>query len=225
MEKFKSLVLVLISLCLVGLTIYLHKLINSNKTLEHDLELTTSQLQFLKDHPTRTTDTVYLEPTQIQPPISLPHEVQPSKLILPVTNSNPSGISPELDSLASITSTSSRKDSITGINLNQGKFTLTFNNPLSGNHKAEYNILPSEYQYTWVDGKLTAKRLSTRKRLEIKPYTSLSYRPIHGLWDLEAGIAFKTKSFNYNLGLNGFYYPRWQKHPGLDAQIRITYNF
>lgn len=219
MEKFKSLVLVLISLCLVGLTIYLRKLINSNKTLEHDLELTTSQLQFLKDHPIRTTDTVYLEPTQIQPPSPLTHEVQPSKLILPVTNSNPP------DPLPSSQSAFSREDSITGINLNQGKFTLTFNNPLSGNHKAEYNILPSEYQYTWVDGKLTAKRLSTRKRLEIKPYTSLSYRPIHGLWDLEAGIAFKTKSLNYNLGLNGFYYPRWQKHPGIDAQIRITYNF
>lgn len=219
MEKFKSLVLVLISLCLVGLTIYLHKLLNSYKTLEYDLDITTTQLQFLKDHPIRTTDTVYLEPTQIQPLSSLTHEVQPSKLILPVTKSNPS------DSLTSSQSAFSRRDSITGINLNQGKFTLTFNNPLSGNHKAEYNILPSEYQYTWVDGKLTTKRLNTWKRLEIKPYTSLSYRPIHGLWDLEAGIAFKTKSFNYNLGLNGFYYPRWQKHPGLDAQIRITYNF
>lgn len=219
MEKFKSLVLVLISLCLVGLTIYFHNIKTSNKTLEYELDLTTTQLQFLMDHPIRTTDTVYLEPTQIQPPSSLTHEVQPSKLILPVTNSNPP------DSITSSQSAFSRRDSITGINLNQGKFTLTFNNPLSGNHKAEYNILPSEYQYTWVDGKLTTKRLSTWKRLEIKPYISLSYRPIHGLWDLEAGIAFKTKSFNYNLGLNGFYYPRWQKHPGLDAQIRITYNF
>ena len=211
--KTKNTLLVIAGILLALLTIKTCK-------LENELQTSNGQLQTLIDHPVTKTDTVW-ETKIIQPPKELPNEVKPAKVTLPKESQSLGGYNPGQTGMPAI----SPRDSLLGFNLNKNRFTLTFQNPSFGNHQSEYQIRPNEYQYTWADGKLTAKRLSIWKRLEVKPYSSLSYRPIHNLWDLEVGISFKTKSLNYNLGLNGFYYPRWQNHPGLDAQIRITYNF
>lgn len=222
MNKIKNLTLVVLLLILFGMTIKTCRLQKTNHLLEEELEISHSVTAFLKDHPITKTDTVFKEVEEILPPKPLPNLVKPSKVVFPKDESSTIG-NPQSDSV--INSSADLRGLISGINLNKNIFTLTLGNSLSGIHQTEYKIKPNEYQYTWVNGQLTAKKLPLIKRLEIKPYTSLSYRPIHQLWDLEAGISFKTKSLNYNLGLSGFYYPKWQSHPGLDVQIRITYNF
>lgn len=228
MDKIKNLALLILVLLLTGMTIRTCRLQKKQNTLQEELNLSKESLTFLMDHPVTKTDTVYFE--DIQPHQGFKDEVKPSKVIYPKKSQSLGGQNPgqgiSEENLANTRMPAiSPRDSLLGFNLNKNRFTLTFQNPSFGNHQSEYQIRPNEYQYTWADGKLTAKRLSIWKRLEVKPYSSLSYRPIHNLWDLEVGISFKTKSLNYNLGLNGFYYPQWQKHPGLDAQIRITYNF
>ena len=220
--KTKNTLLVIAGILLALLTIKTCK-------LENELQTSNGQLQTLIDHPVTKTDTVW-ETKIIQPPKELPNEVKPAKVTLPKESQSLEGYNPgqgiseenlEKTGMPAI----SPRDSLIGIDLNKNKFILTFNNPDLGNHTSQFNIKPNEYQYIWVNGKLTAKRLPITKRLELKPYTSLSYRPIHNLWDWDLGISFKTKSLNYNLGVNAFYYPKFQKDPGLDIQLRITYNF
>lgn len=220
--KTKNTLLVIAGILLALLTIKTCK-------LENELQTSNGQLQTLIYHPVTKTDTVW-ETKIIQPPKELPNEVKPAKVTLPKESQSLGGYNPgqgiseenlEKTGMPAI----SPRDSLIGIDLNKSKFTLTFNNPNFGNHTSQFNIKPNEYHYTWVNGKLTAERLPFYKRLEFKPYTSLSYRPIHNLWDWDLGISFKTKSLNYNLGVNAFYYPKFQKDPGLDIQLRITYNF
>ena len=202
--KIKNILLIGLALVLAGMTI-------TTCNLQRNLRDSDSRLQFLADHPVCKTETLYLAPEKIEPPKSLGNEVIPKKVILPK-------VKPEED-------TPSFEDSkIIGMDLNFHDLSFTLSND-SLNQVTQYSIKPEEYRYVWVDGKLTAQKLSLAKRLDIRPNISLAWRPIHNLWDLEATVSFKTKSFNYNLGVNGFYYPRFQNHPGIDAIIRITYNF
>lgn len=212
-KNTKNTLLVIAGILLALLTIKTCK-------LENELQTSNGQLQTLIDHPVTKTDTVW-ETKIIQSPKELPNEVKPAKVTLPKESQSLGGYNPGQTGMPAI----SPRDSLIGIDLNKNKFILTFNNPNLGNHTSQFNIKPNEYQYIWVNGKLTAKRLPIIKRLELKPYTSLSYRPIHNLWDWDLGISFKTKSLNYNLGVNAFYYPKFQKNLGLDVQLRITYNF
>lgn len=216
--KIKNTLLALLILFSLGMTIRTCKLERELKTSEHSL-------QFLIDHPIVHTDTFYTEAKNINPPKALPNEVIPSRVIHPNETKSLGGRPENTFEQVQDSSRLTSRDSLIGIDLNQNLFTFTFQNPTFGYHQSQFNIKPDEYQYVWVDGKLTAKRLSVIKRMEFKPYTSLSYRPIHNLWDWEIGISFKTKSLNYNLGFNAFYYPQWQSKPGMDATIRITYNF
>lgn len=225
MNKIKNITLVVLLLILFGMTIKTCRLQKTNHLLEEELEISHSVTAFLKDHPITKTDTVFKEAGEISPPQPLVNLVKPSKVVFPKDEPSATLGSHSYSSDSTVNSAAHQGGLISGINLNKNTFTLTLGNSLSGIHQTEYKIKPDEYQYTWVNGQLTAKKLSLIKKLEIKPYTSLSYRPIHKLWDLEAGISFKTKSLNYNIGLSGFYYPKWQSNPGLDAQIRITYNF
>lgn len=225
---FKDITLVALLLITCGLTIKTCNLDNNNRELRKELDSSNSTVAFLQDHPVIKTDTVYKDSSTIHPPRPHPDVVKPSKVTLPTESKSLGELNP--DHLASEEAIlqdagTSPRDSLIGFNLNKNLFTLTFQNPTFGYHTAEFKVKPTEYNYIWVDGKLTAKKLPLYKRLEIKPNISLSYRPIHNLWDLDAGLSFKTKSLNYNLGINAFYYPRWQSQPGLDAQIRITYNF
>lgn len=223
--KIKNTLLVISAILLALLTIRTCK-------LEKELNSSNEQLQTLIDHPVIKTDTFYTEASLIKPPKQLPNEIKPFKVTIPTDSkyiTHEQKIGDTIRSISDGNKLQSHKislgDSIIGIDLNKNKFTLTFTNPYFGNHTANFNIKPEEYQYVWVDGKLTTKRLPLIKRLEFHPYTSVSYRPIHNLWDWELGISFKTKSLNYNFGVNAFYYPKFQNNLSLDAVIRITYNF
>lgn len=228
---FKDITLVALLVILCGMTIRTCNLDKHNRELQTELDSSNSSLAFLQDHPVIRTDTVFKDSASIQLPRPHSNVLRPSKVTHPKESKSIRELNPGTKGISeeNLVHTGeagiSQMDSLAGFDLNKNKITLTFSNTDFGYHTAEFNIKPSEYNYIWVNGKLTAKKLPSYKRWELKPYTSLSYRPFHNLWDLDAGISFKTKSLNYNLGINAFYYPRWQSQPGIDAQIRITYNF
>lgn len=87
----------------------------------------------------------------------------------------------------------------------------------------DFNIDVSRYQYLYMNGNLSYKKIPIKKRLD--PYIELSYRPFNNMADLTGGIYFETSKFNYKLGLNMFYYPKLQNKIGSDVRLSITYKF
>ena len=86
----------------------------------------------------------------------------------------------------------------------------------------DFDLDLDRYQYNWVDGKLTQKKLGFKIKLE--PYLYAKYRYFNKMADLGFGISFKTQNLSYKLGLNGFYYPCLQNKLGTDLEFTITYN-
>ena len=70
---------------------------------------------------------------------------------------------------------------------------------------------------------MTQKRKSLIKRFS--PLTELQWRPFNNLWDLNLGLKYNTSKFNYELGLNLFYYPRIKTNPGIDLYFKLSYQF
>ena len=87
----------------------------------------------------------------------------------------------------------------------------------------DFKIDVSKYQYLYMNGNLTYKKVPIKKRLD--PYIELSYRPFNNMTDLTGGIYFETSKFNYKLCLNLFYYPKLQNKIGSDVRLSITYKF
>lgn len=114
-------------------------------------------------------------------------------------------------------------DSISQILIKNNWLELTTKNTLDSTYKIrKFKIDPNQYNYNWVNNELTYKK---KLNLKLIPYISGSYRPFNKFTDLNAGLVLETKKFNYNLGLNLFYYPSLQKSVGKDLQISITYKF
>ena len=70
---------------------------------------------------------------------------------------------------------------------------------------------------------MTQKRKSFIKRFS--PLTELQWRPFNNLWDLNLGLKYNTSKFNYELGLNLFYYPKIKTNPGTDLYFKLSYQF
>lgn len=117
-------------------------------------------------------------------------------------------------------------DSIYQFLLSKDFLSLTFKNVIDSTYKIEdYPIDLDNYAYNWVDGKLTVKEVGNKINLKLVPYIQGKYRVFNNFWDLSSGISLETKRFNYNLGVNLFYYPSLQKSLGKDLEISITYKF
>lgn len=114
-------------------------------------------------------------------------------------------------------------DSISQIILKNNWLEITTKNTLDSTYKIrKFNIDLSKYNYNWTDNQLTYKK---KLNLKLLPYIKGSYRPFNNLTDLNAGISLETRRFNYNLGLNLFYYPNLSNKIGKDLEISITYKF
>ena len=102
--------------------------------------------------------------------------------------------------------------------------SLSFLNQNSGIYSSRlFNIDPNNYKYSWYNGKLTTQEIKSRIRLV--PYVYGKYRPFNNLWDLGTGISIETKRFNYKLGINSFYYPRYFSGIKTDLELVVTYKF
>lgn len=205
MKKLKVAMVVL----LLGFTIYLcfrnYKL-NQQLSMLPDKEII------------QHTDTIYLRKDFL--PISYDNLLNPSRILL--YNSPHSSISQGLCSTDS--AEISEKDSLVQLVIDKNQLTLSFLNQNSGIYSSRlFNIDPNNYKYSWYNGKLTTQEIKSRIRLV--PYVYGKYRPFNNLWDLGTGILIETKRFNYKLGINSFYYPRYFSGIKTDLELVVTYKF
>nr|UVX49492.1 MAG: hypothetical protein [Bacteriophage sp.] len=205
MKKLKVAMVVL----LLGFTIYLcfrnYKL-NQQLSMLPDKEII------------QHTDTIYLRKDFL--PISYDNLLNPSRILL--YNSPHSSVSQGLCSTDS--AEISEKDSLVQLVIDKNKLTLSFLNQNSGIYSSRlFNIDPNNYKYSWYNGKLTTQEIKSRIRLV--PYVYGKYRLFNNLWDLGTGISIETKRFNYKLGINSFYYPRYFSGIKTDLELVVTYKF
>lgn len=205
MKKLKVAMIVL----LLGFTIYLcfrnYKL-NQQLSMLPDKEII------------QHTDTIYLRKDFL--PISYDNLLNPSRILL--YNSPHSSVSQGLYSTDS--AEISEKDSLVQLVIDKNQLTLSFLNQNSGIYSSRlFNIDPNNYKYSWYNGKLTTQEIKSRIRLV--PYVYGKYRLFNNLWDLGTGISIETKKFNYKLGINSFYYPRYFSGIKTDLELVVTYKF
>lgn len=206
MKKLKVAMIVL----LLGFTIYLcfrnYKL-NQQLSMLPDKEII------------QHTDTIYLRKDFL--PISYDGNLlNPSRILL--YNSPHSSVSQGLCSTDS--AEISEKDSLVQLVIDKNQLTLSFLNQNSGIYSSRlFNIDTNNYKYSWYNGKLTTQEIKSRIRLV--PYVYGKYRPFNNLWDLGTGISIETKRFNYKLGINSFYYPRYFSGIKTDLELVVTYKF
>lgn len=114
-------------------------------------------------------------------------------------------------------------DSIVQVLLDKEKLTLSFQNQVTGISSSKvFDLDLGSFKYNWVEGNLTKKKISS---FSFKPYLYTQYRYFNNLLDFGGGISFKTKSFNYKLGVNTFYYPKFNSGVGADLEFKLEYNF
>lgn len=207
-QKMKKLKIAMVVL-LLGFTIYLcfrnYKL-NQQLGMLPDKEII------------QHTDTIYLRKDFL--PISYDNLLNPSRILL--YNSPHSSVSQGLCSTDS--AEISEKDSLVQLVIDKNQLTLSFLNQNSGIYSSRlFNIDPNNYKYSWYNGKLTTQEIKSRIRLV--PYVYGKYRPFNNLWDLGTGISIETKRFNYKLGINSFYYPRYFSGIKTDLELVVTYKF
>ena len=207
-QKMKKLKIAMVVL-LLGFTIYLcfrnYKL-NQQLSMLPDKEII------------QHTDTIYLRKDFL--PISYDNLLNPSRILL--YNSPHSSVSQGLCSTDS--AEISEKDSLVQLVIDKNQLTLSFLNQNSGIYSSRlFNIDPNNYKYSWYNGKLTTQEIKYRIRLV--PYVYGKYRPFNNLWDLGTGISIETKRFNYKLGINSFYYPRYFSGIKTDLELVVTYKF
>lgn len=207
-QKMKKLKIAMVVL-LLGFTIYLcfrnYKL-NQQLSMLPDKEII------------QHTDTIYLRKDFL--PISYDNLFNPSRILL--YNSPHSSVSQGLCSTDS--AEISEKDSLVQLVIDKNQLTLSFLNQNSGIYSSRlFNIDTNNYKYSWYNGKLTTQEIKSRIRLV--PYGYGKYRPFNNLWDLGTGISIETKRFNYKLGINSFYYPRYFSGIKTDLELVVTYKF
>lgn len=205
MKKLKVAIIVL----LLGFTIYL---CFRNYKLNQ-------QLSMLPDKEViQHTDTIYLRKDFL--PISYDNLLNPSRILL--YNFPHSSVSQGLCSTDS--AEISEKDSLVQLVIDKNQLTLSFLNQNSGIYSSRlFNIDTNNYKYSWYNGKLTTQEIKSRIRLV--PYVYGKYRPFNNLWDLGTGISIETKRFNYKLGINSFYYPRYFSGIKTDLELVVIYKF
>lgn len=207
-QKMKKLKIAMVVL-LLGFTIYLcfrnYKL-NQQLSMLPDKEII------------QHTDTIYLRKDFL--PISYDNLLNPSRILL--YNSPHSSVSQGLCSTDS--AEISEKDSLVQLVIDKNQLTLSFLNQNSEIYSSRlFNIDTNNYKYSWYNGKLTTQEIKSRIRLV--PYVYGKYRPFNNLWDLGTGISIETKRFNYKLGINSFYYPRYFSGIKTDLELVVTYKF
>lgn len=207
-QKMKKLKIAMVVL-LLGFTIYLcfrnYKL-NQQLSMLPDKEII------------QHTDTIYLRKDFL--PISYDNLLNPRRILL--YNSPHSSVSQGLCSTDS--AEISEKDSLVQLVIDKNQLTLSFLNQNSGIYSSRlFNIDTNNYKYSWYNGKLTTQEIKSRIRLV--PYVYGKYRPFNNLWDLGTGISIETKRFNYKLGINSFYYPRYFSGIKTDLELVVTYKF
>lgn len=88
----------------------------------------------------------------------------------------------------------------------------------------EYQLDLGLYRYLYKasSGNITAEKVSS---FFVCPYIEYKLRLPNAFSDLSGGIQFKTKTFNYKLGIDLSYYPTISSKIYKDIEFSFTYNF
>ncbi len=204
----KKLLSILLVLILLGLTIFFWY--RYKRLIGRYSDLIAKNTEYI-------TDTVYIEkPFEPEPTFS--QFVKPKRILVYDT------IHVVHKVKDSISYSISSQDSLFQFILEKDKIKLNLFNQTSGIYSSRiFPINLEDYQYNWYQGSLTSEYVG--KKLKIKPYAYAKCRVFHNLMDMGAGISFKTKKFDYNLGINVYHYPSYMRKIGTDLEISIKYNF
>ena len=107
--------------------------------------------------------------------------------------------------------------------LSEDKLNLSLQNTLGEVFTEEYKLDLQNCSYNYLENAMTQNRKKFIKK--IHPYAELQFRPINTLIDVNLGLKYKTSKTNYEIGLNGFYYPRQSKKLGADIYLKLNYEF
>lgn len=86
-----------------------------------------------------------------------------------------------------------------------------------------YRINTDLYNYKFHNGVLTSKAKPFYQRID--PYIEFTIRPINQFYDLSSGVSFETSRFNYKVGFNLSYYPKFSPMVMKDIQLSVIYKF
>lgn len=203
MKKAKNIV----TLILIGFTIYLcfrnYKLSREVNSLE----------QAVNEIP----DTVYIK-KPFKPEKKFSEKKEPDRiLVYDIEKSDSLPNNPIRQHLIS------KQDSLVQVVLKRNQLNLSLLNKETNTYSTRlFQIDLDKYSYNWYEGQLTQKRV---KRFSLNPYIYGKYRPFNNLLDMGTGIEFKTNRFNYKLGINAFYYPKFQSGIGTDLEFSVQYKF
>lgn len=116
-----------------------------------------------------------------------------------------------------------QNDKLIQVLLDDERMNLTLLNINGEVLQKDYKVDFEKYSYNYVNNELTLKKRSFIKRLH--PFVEVTARPIHNNYDLGLGLNYKTRGFNYELGLNGYYYHLSSKPWNYDLFLRVRYEF
>lgn len=204
MKKAKNIV----TLILIGFTIYLcfrnYKLSREVNSLE----------QAVNEIP----DTVYIK-KPFKPEKKFSEEKEPDRIL--VYDKKKSDSLPDDNPIRQ--NLISKQDSLVQVVLKRNQLNLSLLNKETNTYSTRlFQIDLDKYSYNWYEGQLTQKRV---KRFSLNPYIYGKYRPFNNLLDMGTGIEFKTNRFNYKLGINAFYYPKFQSGIDTDLEFSVQYKF
>lgn len=196
------------ALILIGFTIFLcfrnYKLSREVNSLE----------QAVNEIP----DTVYIK-KPFKPEKKFSEEKEPDRIL--VYDKKKSDSLPDDNSIRQ--NLISKQDSLVQVVLKRNQLNLSLLNKETNTYSTRsFQIDLNKYSYNWYEGQLTQKRI---KRFSLNPYIYGKYRPFNNLLDMGTGIEFKTNLFNYKLGINAFYYPKFQSGIGTDLEFSVQYKF
>ena len=89
-------------------------------------------------------------------------------------------------------------------------------------YSKSYPMDLSKYEYNYSKNSMTIRNIPFKDK--INPYTELTYRPFHNLWDIDLGVKYNTSRINYKVGVNFYYYHSYNSL-GADLFIKFGYQF
>lgn len=113
-------------------------------------------------------------------------------------------------------------DSVVQFLISRKNLTLTtFNPAVSKFSTNEYNLDFERYRYNWQPS--TGLTREKHRYFSVQPYIQGRYQPFHNVMNLGAGISFKTRKLDYNLGVHLNRDVRVNPKIYPDLEVSITY--
>lgn len=119
---------------------------------------------------------------------------------------------------------SSDQDSLVQFLLDRKSLELSFyNHGVQKYLTKTYPLDLERYKYNWTPS--SGLTYDNKRMLMIGPYLSARYLVFHKIPALSAGIQFKTRKIDYNIGIFSSYDERFNRPFQVDAEVSVTYRF